>query len=55
LDEQDEHLIILAVNRNQEGPLAPEADFRSLAGYEVVEHLVLQHEDRKAKKRGRAS
>jgi alpha-L-arabinofuranosidase len=49
LDEGDEQLAIFAVNRGQEGPLSLEGDVRSLAGYEVVEHLVLEHEDLKAR------
>lgn len=49
LDERDEHLTVLAVNRSQEGQLSLEGDIRSLAGYDVVEHLVLHDEDRKAK------
>ena len=41
-------LTIFAVNRDQERPLPLEGDVRSFAGYEVVEHLVLEHEDPKA-------
>src|ERR687893_845125 len=39
LDEGDEQLAIFAVNRSQQTPLSLEGDVRSLAGYEVVEHL----------------
>ncbi len=49
LEERDASLTILAVNRSQEEPLELDADIGSLTGYEVVEHLVLHHEDRKAK------
>jgi alpha-N-arabinofuranosidase len=49
LDEENEQLAIFAVNRSQEGPLSLEGDVRSLAGYEVVDHLVLEHADPKAR------
>jgi alpha-L-arabinofuranosidase len=49
LDEGNEQLAIFAVNRSQGEPLSLEGDLRSLAGYEVVEHLVLEHEDPKAR------
>src|SRR3712207_7943662 len=48
LNSDDGSLTIFAVNRAEEGPLPLEGDVRSFAGYEVVEHLVLEHEDPKA-------
>ncbi len=49
LDEEREQLTIFAVNRSQEGPLPLEGDLRSVEGYQVVEHIVLEHEDHKAR------
>jgi alpha-L-arabinofuranosidase len=46
--DDDGSLTIFAVNRDQERPLPLEGDVRSFADYEVVEHLVLEHEDPKA-------
>jgi alpha-N-arabinofuranosidase len=48
LNEEAEQLTIFAVNRGQDGALPLEGDLRSLAGYAVVEHLVLEHEDPEA-------
>jgi alpha-N-arabinofuranosidase len=48
LDEARDELTIFAVNRGQEAPLPIEGDLRSLEGYQVAEHLVLEHPDRKA-------
>ncbi len=48
LNSDDGILTIFAINRDQERPLLLEGDVRSFVGYEVVEHLVLQHEDSKA-------
>lgn len=48
-NEESEELTIFAVNRGQEGPLPLEGDLRSLVGYEVLEHLVLEHEDTRAR------
>ncbi len=48
MNDEDGGLTIFAVNRGQEGPLPLEGDLRAFAGYEVVEHLVLEHEDPKA-------
>ncbi len=45
LDEEHESLTVFAVNRDEDGPLPLEGDIRGLAGYEVIEHLVLEHED----------
>ncbi|MBV9791578.1 MAG: alpha-N-arabinofuranosidase, partial [Chloroflexi bacterium] len=45
LDEEREELTIFAVNRGQEGILPLEGDLRGVAGYRVVEHLVLEHAD----------
>jgi alpha-N-arabinofuranosidase len=48
LDEEQETLTLFAVNRSQDEPLQVEADVRSLPGYKVVEHIVLEHDDPKA-------
>ena len=48
LNNDDESLTVFAVNRGQEGPLPLEGDVRSFAGYEVVEHLILECEDLEA-------
>lgn len=47
-DEEREELNLFAVNRSQHESLLLEGDLRSLPGYEVVEHLVLEHDDPKA-------
>ena len=47
--DEGERLTIFAVNRGWEGPLPLESDLGSLAGYEVVEHIILEHEDSKAR------
>jgi alpha-N-arabinofuranosidase len=49
VDEANEQLAIFAVNRNQKVPLLLEADVRSAEDYEVIEHLVLENEDIKAR------
>jgi alpha-N-arabinofuranosidase len=48
LDDAGDQLTIFAVNRSQEGPLTVCGDLRSLAGFEIVEHIVLEHADPKA-------
>jgi len=48
MNTEDGSLTIFAVNRDQERPLPLEGDVRSFAGYEVLEHLVLEHENPKA-------
>ncbi|MFC0213655.1 alpha-N-arabinofuranosidase [Paenibacillus chartarius] len=47
-NEESEELTIFAVNRHLSEPLALECDVRSFAGYEIVEHIVLEHDDLKA-------
>jgi len=47
--EEREELTIFAVNRDTEQPLLLEARLAQFAGYQVVEHLVLEHEDLKAR------
>ncbi len=49
IDDERETATIFAVNRSQEGPLALTGDLRALDGYRVVEHLVLAHDDPKAR------
>ncbi len=49
LDEEQETLTLFAVNRNQDEPLQVVGDVRSLPGYKVVEHIVLEHDDPKAR------
>jgi alpha-L-arabinofuranosidase len=48
LNNEDDSLTVFAVNRDQEEPISLEGDVRSFAGYEIVEHLILEHEDPKA-------
>ena len=48
VNEADETLTVFAVNRSQEGALALEGDLRSVAGYKVIEHIILEHTDMKA-------
>ena len=48
IDEEREQLTLFAVNRDQDEALLLEGDLRALPGYEVVEHLVLEHDDPKA-------
>jgi alpha-N-arabinofuranosidase len=48
LDEEREEMTIFAVNRSQDSALPLEGDLRGIAGYSVVEHLVLEHDDRLA-------
>jgi alpha-N-arabinofuranosidase len=45
LDEPQEILTIFAVSRGQDGPLKLEGDLRSLPGYAVSEHVVLEHDN----------
>jgi alpha-L-arabinofuranosidase len=45
LNEEREELTIFAVNRSREDRLPLEGDLRGVAGYGVVEHLVLEHPD----------
>src|SRR5918997_4517895 len=49
LNNEDDSLTLFAVNRDQEEPISLEGAVRSFAGYEVVEHLILEHENPKAK------
>jgi len=48
IDEERREVALFAVNRGQDESLQLEGDLRTLSGYEVVEHLVLEHGDRKA-------
>ncbi|MGG3741796.1 alpha-N-arabinofuranosidase [Paenibacillus chibensis] len=47
-NEAEEELTIFALNRHLTEALDFECDVRSFAGYELVEHIVLAHEDLKA-------
>jgi alpha-N-arabinofuranosidase len=47
-DEERGALTLFAVNRDQEDALSLEGELRTFPGYEVVEHLVLEHADRTA-------
>ncbi|HZG68351.1 MAG TPA: alpha-L-arabinofuranosidase C-terminal domain-containing protein, partial [Herpetosiphonaceae bacterium] len=49
LDEEREEMTIFAVNRGQEGALPLEGDLRGIGEYRLIEHLVLEHQDRLAK------
>ncbi len=48
-NEEKEELTIFAVNRDQEGPLDLQVDVRSFDEYMILQHLVLEHEDVKAR------
>jgi len=48
IDKEREQVALFAVNRDQDEALMLEGDLPALPGYEVVEHLVLEHDDRKA-------
>ena len=48
VDDEAEAMTLFAVNRSQDGSVALGGDLRALPGYRVVEHLVLEHPDRKA-------
>jgi alpha-N-arabinofuranosidase len=47
-DAAQEAVTILAVNRSQTDAVALEADLRDFAGYRVVGHTILRHDDLKA-------
>lgn len=47
-DEERRSLVVFAANRSWEDSLTLETDLRSFVGYEVLEHIVLEHEDPKA-------
>jgi alpha-N-arabinofuranosidase len=49
IDDERETVTIFAVNRDQEEPITLTGDLRALDGYRVVEHLVLNHDDPKAR------
>ena len=49
LDETGGRLTLFAVNRSQEDELPLAVDLRGLPGYRVVEHLVLEHANAKAR------
>jgi alpha-N-arabinofuranosidase len=48
LDEAEERLTIFAVNRSQTEALPLTADLRCFSGFQVVEHIVLEHDDPQA-------
>lgn len=48
IDDDAETATIFAVNRSQSEALELSGDLRSLPGYRVIEHLVLEHENPKA-------
>ena len=48
IDEEQDQVTLFAVNRGQDDALLVEGDLRALPGYEVVQHLVLEHDDPKA-------
>ena len=49
IDDEKEGLTVFAVNRDQEDSVSFECDMRSLEGYKVIEHIVLEHQDIKAR------
>ncbi|TDF95231.1 alpha-N-arabinofuranosidase [Paenibacillus piri] len=48
-NEETDELTIFAVNRDLEEPLLLECDVRNFEGYRVIEHIVLEHNDAKAR------
>ncbi|MNR25088.1 Intracellular exo-alpha-(1-_5)-L-arabinofuranosidase [compost metagenome] len=47
-NEETSELTIFAVNRHLEEALPLEMDLRSFSGFQIIEHIVLEHEDLKA-------
>jgi len=47
-NEAGEELTVFAVNKAMEGTLLLSCDIRDFVGYQVIEHIVLEHEDVKA-------
>ena len=47
-NEEKEEITILAVNRNLEEDVLLVGDIRGFEGYQLIEHVVLEHEDLKA-------
>ncbi len=47
-DEQDEALTIFLMNKHLEEAIPLDVDVRSFEGYEIEEHIVLEHHDLKA-------
>ncbi|THE12503.1 alpha-N-arabinofuranosidase [Bacillus timonensis] len=47
-NEENDELVIFAVNRNMENQLLVDVDIRSFEGYKLVEHVVLENENPKA-------
>lgn len=48
LNEEKEELTIFAVNRDTENSLGVEWDVRSFEGYRIIEHIVLENENKNA-------
>lgn len=46
--EEKDELTMFCVNRDQENPLVVETDLRAFPRYRVIEHIVLEHEDKNA-------
>lgn len=49
INEEKEEMTIFAVNRDQESPTSFECDMRNLEGYRIIEHIILEHPDIKAR------
>ncbi|MFD0675456.1 MULTISPECIES: arabinosylfuranosidase ArfA [unclassified Paenibacillus] len=47
-NEETEELTVFAVNKDTEASLLLDVDIRGFAGYQVVEHIVFEHDDIKA-------
>ncbi|MGY4691346.1 arabinosylfuranosidase ArfA [Salibacterium sp. K-3] len=47
-NEEKEELVVFATNRHLENTLKVDCDVRSFEGFEVTEHVVLEHDDPKA-------
>ena len=48
-NEEKEELTIFAVNRNLKEDVSLESEVSSFDGYQVLEHIVLEHDDLKAR------
>lgn len=47
-NEENDELVVFAVNRNLENQLLVDIDIRSFEGYKIIEHIVLENDNPKA-------
>ena len=48
MNEEEESLTVLAVNKSLDEDMEITCDLRQFAGYQVVEHITMSHDDMKA-------